>query len=212
MSPGPIVTLPNPMPPAKLARQRQSRCAARHSSAAAVCLQQASLQVPPILQGLPGCNYQCLPQRNAEHLNVHVIKVCTTVTDRVLQWQCTMQCTVQCTVQCIVQCTAIKKSAGRAIAFPGMVWHGRYRCAHLNALPQDVHSCSGASGIGNNVFTQASCLLTVCMWMQAWIQQAADNMKLEDPNHMVTVGEEGFYGFGAPAASLATNPNSDSTG
>ncbi|KAL3133352.1 hypothetical protein ABBQ38_007225 [Trebouxia sp. C0009 RCD-2024] len=48
--------------------------------------------------------------------------------------------------------------------------------------------------------------------IQAWIQQAADNMKLEDPNHMVTVGEEGFYGFGAPAASLATNPNSDSTG
>ena len=33
-----------------------------------------------------------------------------------------------------------------------------------------------------------------------------------DPNHMVTVGEEGFYGFGAPAASIATNPNSDNTG
>ena len=50
------------------------------------------------------------------------------------------------------------------------------------------------------------------MQMQAWIQQAADNMKLEDPNHMVTVGEEGFYGFGALAASLATNPDSDNTG
>ena len=37
-------------------------------------------------------------------------------------------------------------------------------------------------------------------------------MKAVDPNHMVTVGEEGFYGFGAPAASIATNPNSDSTG
>ncbi|KAL0035204.1 hypothetical protein WJX79_005949 [Trebouxia sp. C0005] len=48
--------------------------------------------------------------------------------------------------------------------------------------------------------------------IQAWIQQAADNMKAVDPNHMVTVGEEGFYGFGAPAASIATNPNSDSTG
>lgn len=65
-----------------------------------------------------------------------------------------------------------------------------------------------------SVIDQASCLLTVgmYMWMQAWIQQAADNMKLEDPNHTVTVGEEGFYGFGAPAASLATNPNSDNTG
>ncbi len=37
-------------------------------------------------------------------------------------------------------------------------------------------------------------------------------MKAVDPNHMVTVGEEGFYGFGAPAASIATNPNSDNTG
>jgi hypothetical protein len=48
--------------------------------------------------------------------------------------------------------------------------------------------------------------------LKAWIQQAADNMKAVDPNHMVTIGEEGFYGFGAPAASIATNPNSDSTG
>jgi len=48
--------------------------------------------------------------------------------------------------------------------------------------------------------------------LQAWIQQAAVNMKAVDPNHMVTVGEEGFYGFGAPAASIATNPNSDNTG
>ncbi len=37
-------------------------------------------------------------------------------------------------------------------------------------------------------------------------------MKAVDPNHMVTVGEEGFYGFGAPAASIATNPNTDNTG
>ncbi len=37
-------------------------------------------------------------------------------------------------------------------------------------------------------------------------------MKAVDPNHMVTVGEEGFYGYGTPAASIATNPNSDNTG
>ena len=48
--------------------------------------------------------------------------------------------------------------------------------------------------------------------MQAWIEQAADHMKVVDPNHMVTIGEEGFYGFGASAAQLATNPNSDNTG
>ena len=48
--------------------------------------------------------------------------------------------------------------------------------------------------------------------MQAWIQQAADNMKAVDPNHMVTVGEEGFYGFGSSPSDLATNPNSDNSG
>ena len=47
--------------------------------------------------------------------------------------------------------------------------------------------------------------------MQAWIEQAADSMKAADPNHMVTVGEEGFYGFGASADQLATNPD-DGTG
>lgn len=48
--------------------------------------------------------------------------------------------------------------------------------------------------------------------LQGWIDQAAEHMKSVDPNHMVTVGEEGFYGFGASAAELATNPNSDNTG
>lgn len=48
--------------------------------------------------------------------------------------------------------------------------------------------------------------------MQAWIEQAADHMKVVDPNHMVTIGEEGFYGYGASAAQIATNPNSDNTG
>lgn len=48
--------------------------------------------------------------------------------------------------------------------------------------------------------------------MQAWIEQAADHMKVVDPNHMVTIGEEGFYGYGASAAQIATNPNSDNSG
>ncbi|DBA74432.1 TPA: hypothetical protein ACH3X1_011186 [Trebouxia sp. C0004] len=58
----------------------------------------------------------------------------------------------------------------------------------------------------------ATCDAPEAAAIQAWIQQAADHMKAVDPNHMVTVGEEGFYGFGAPAASIATNPNSDNTG
>ena len=37
-------------------------------------------------------------------------------------------------------------------------------------------------------------------------------MKEQDPNHMVTVGEEGFYAMSAPAASRATNPDNDGTG
>lgn len=37
-------------------------------------------------------------------------------------------------------------------------------------------------------------------------------MKVQDPNHMITVGEEGFYATSAPAASLETNPDSDGTG
>ena len=37
-------------------------------------------------------------------------------------------------------------------------------------------------------------------------------MKVQDPNHMVTVGEEGFYAMTAPAASRDTNPDSDGTG
>lgn len=58
----------------------------------------------------------------------------------------------------------------------------------------------------------APCRRLTLSCLQAWIQQAADNMKVVDPNHLVTIGEEGFYGFGAPASSLAVNPNSDNTG
>ena len=55
-------------------------------------------------------------------------------------------------------------------------------------------------------------MTAACRGLQAWIEHAADHMKAVDPNHMVTIGEEGFYGFGASAAQLATNPNSDNTG
>jgi endo-1,4-beta-mannosidase len=45
---------------------------------------------------------------------------------------------------------------------------------------------------------------------QVWIEEVSAYLKTVDPNHMVTVGEEGFYGFGSPNVDL--NPNADATG
>ena len=33
----------------------------------------------------------------------------------------------------------------------------------------------------------------------------------QDPNHLLTVGEEGFFGFSQPASAATYNPNADST-
>ena len=40
--------------------------------------------------------------------------------------------------------------------------------------------------------------------LQRWIEEMSSFLKKADPNHMVTVGEEGFYGPGSPAE--AANP------
>ena len=40
--------------------------------------------------------------------------------------------------------------------------------------------------------------------MQRWIEEMSGYLKQADPNHMVTVGEEGFYGPQSPAE--AANP------
>ena len=34
---------------------------------------------------------------------------------------------------------------------------------------------------------------------QRWIEEMASHLKSVDPNHMVTIGQEGFYGPGDPA-------------
>ena len=33
----------------------------------------------------------------------------------------------------------------------------------------------------------------------------------QDPNHLLTVGEEGFFGFSDPADATKYNPNADAT-
>ena len=33
----------------------------------------------------------------------------------------------------------------------------------------------------------------------------------QDPNHLLTVGEEGFFGFSDPADAAKYNPNADAT-
>ena len=42
------------------------------------------------------------------------------------------------------------------------------------------------------------------MHAQRWIEEMSGYLKQADPNHMITVGEEGFYGPGSPAE--AANP------
>ena len=38
-----------------------------------------------------------------------------------------------------------------------------------------------------------SCTATATQYMQAWVEEIAAYVKTVDPNHMLTVGEEGFY-------------------
>ncbi len=39
---------------------------------------------------------------------------------------------------------------------------------------------------------------------QAWVEEMSAFVKALDPNHLVTIGEEGFFGDGTPEA--ASNP------
>lgn len=42
------------------------------------------------------------------------------------------------------------------------------------------------------------------MWLQSWIDEMSKYLKKADPNHMITVGEEGFYTKGS--SGEAVNP------
>ena len=46
---------------------------------------------------------------------------------------------------------------------------------------------------------------TPMLHLQAWIEEVSAFVKAADPNHLVTVGEEGFYGPGSP--DLGSNPS-----
>ena len=40
----------------------------------------------------------------------------------------------------------------------------------------------------------ASCTAAATKKVQGWIEEMSAYLKQQDPNHLVTVGEEGFYG------------------
>lgn len=48
-------------------------------------------------------------------------------------------------------------------------------------------------------------MLSALYDMQTWIEDLSAFVKEQDPNHLVTVGEEGFYGPGSP--DLDKNPS-----
>lgn len=48
------------------------------------------------------------------------------------------------------------------------------------------------------------CLTVTCQCLQSWIDDMSKYLKKADPNHMITVGEEGFYTKGS--SGEATNP------
>ncbi len=63
---------------------------------------------------------------------------------------------------------------------------------------------------GHNMHvTQQTCSLSTrqccLLQLQAWIEEVSAFVKAADPNHLVTVGEEGFYGPGSP--DLGSNPS-----
>lgn len=44
--------------------------------------------------------------------------------------------------------------------------------------------------------------------MQSWIEEMSTYLKSQDPNHLVTVGEEGFFGSDSPQADSNPQPSS----
>ncbi|KAK9810193.1 hypothetical protein WJX72_006485 [[Myrmecia] bisecta] len=57
----------------------------------------------------------------------------------------------------------------------------------------------------NTSAPNASCDAAAAKQLQNWIEDISGYLKTQDPNHMVTVGEEGFYGPSSP--NVGKNPN-----
>lgn len=45
--------------------------------------------------------------------------------------------------------------------------------------------------------------------LQSWVEEMSGFLKSEDPNHLVTVGEEGFYGPGSGNTDSNPTPGDD---
>ena len=72
---------------------------------------------------------------------------------------------------------------------------------HVQGLPWAQHACYSADAQPSAYSSHPCCLSD----LQAWIEEVSAFVKAADPNHLVTVGEEGFYGPGSP--DLGSNPS-----
>ena len=51
--------------------------------------------------------------------------------------------------------------------------------------------------------------MQLCGYVQSWVERTSAYLKSQDPNHLVTVGEEGFYGPGSPDVDSNPSPGDD---
>ncbi|KAK9826448.1 hypothetical protein WJX81_007622 [Elliptochloris bilobata] len=68
-----------------------------------------------------------------------------------------------------------------------------------DGVQQYVNWCNG--GNKDDFFTNEGCHQLYRSHTQAWIDKMAEFVKSVDPNHMVTIGEEGFFAAGDPHES-----------
>lgn len=82
---------------------------------------------------------------------------------------------------------------------------GRQRAAPALLLPWQRPDPAQRQGQTDPLASPPACL-------QIWIEEMAGWLKSLDPNHLVTVGEEGFWGPGSPQAQNNPQPSSSEPG
>lgn len=83
------------------------------------------------------------------------------------------------------------------------------RCSGFrDSIPRDETAVLASADLMNEMrsscsssATNASCTAQATKYMQAWVEEMAAHVKSVDPNHMLTVGQEGFYASDNPKAA-----------